>query len=288
MSAPQPRGEAALPPLIPSRSMFKFLFISLTTLLLCQCSSSVHHKGVIPFSLLESPTSKRSAESVSQLGTVAKMNLFCHYSPTQSHSFQQLSRHLQAGDVIAFSMSQSEAWGQLKRAKIQKTSYLLFSYGHLALVVPDQTHPSKLKLLQTAMRQTANIGSDMSYLSDKTWYAYRPPAGSINLSQLSQFTHLVTRSSKPVSYDYTATLGLTNGNIHPAIPCELRKKYTCTTLVVAALHYAGFQLHSARRYGLLDIITPRQVIESWGSLSPIPTTASMSLKHPVSNQHDDR
>ena len=52
-------------------------------------------------------------------------------------------------------------------------------------------------------------------------------------------------------------------SVHVA-PHEIGTEYTCTTLVVAGLHYSGFRLDSTWRGGLLDIVTPRQVVESWG------------------------
>lgn len=87
--------------------------------------------------------------------------------------------------------------------------------------------------------------------------------GFLNNGKLHEFSQHVCANEKS-SYSYIATLGLTNGNTTPQSTSEFEDKYTCTTLVIAAPHHSGLQLHTPRRNGFLDIITPRQVVDSWG------------------------
>jgi hypothetical protein len=158
-------------------------------------------------------------------------------------------------------MSHKEAWKYLKKGTIQKVPYDLFRYGHLAIVTPDSNN--KPVLLQLAMKQMANIDSDLSYLDDKNWVVYRPP--SVDLEKLGEFTQAVTNPAE-VDYDYSGAFGIHNAKHKPMSKEDLSKEYTCCTLIVAALNYSGYELHSTHRCGVLDIITPHQVVESWGKL----------------------
>lgn len=241
------------------------------------CSTQAPHNGLLPFSMMEKPLSKRSAtfkarkskQSPQKMTEVVRYDAMSSTNPTD---LNKARTQIQAGDVIAFYMSQKTAREYLQRGAIQKTPYMLFSYGHLALVVPNpdkdinqQTH-SDLKLLQVAMRQAVNTSDGLEYLADKSWVVLRPPEGSINKVHLHQFTSEVVKkgSSSQKAYHYTAAFGLWNGYHHPVTPAQISKEYTCSTLIIAALNYSGYHLYSARRYGILDIITPRQVTESWG------------------------
>ena len=64
--------------------------------------------------------------------------------------------------------------------------------------------------------------------------------------------------------------GLWNSGIEPSHPEEIGQDYICSTVVVAALHYAGIKLDAVNRGGLLDLISPAQVVKSDGCLVPLP------------------
>ncbi|MGJ8655988.1 MAG: hypothetical protein ACSHX6_06000 [Akkermansiaceae bacterium] len=236
------------------------LFTTAALAVISSCTTSAIHNGRLPFSLMEKPPSHRSAKK-KLTSEVQKMKKVCTYhAEDNQHQLTQYKSQIQPGDVIAFYMSHKEAWQHLKKANIQKVPYDLFRYGHLALVTPDSNN--KPKLLQLAMKQLANIDSDLSYLDDKNWVIYRPP--SLDLPKLKEFTHNVTNPADTV-YDYSGAFGLFNAKHKPLKKEELTKEYTCCTLIVAALNYAGYELHSTHRNGIMDIVTPRQVVESWGS-----------------------
>lgn len=243
---------------------FRIGLSALALSFICSCSQSAIHNGRIPFCLMEKPPSERSANRKLS-GEIQKMEkLITYHAVSNKSELKQNKRKIKNGDVIAFYMSHKEAGKYLKKAKIQKVPYDLFRYGHLALVVPDPANPSKKKLFQLAMKQVANIEDDLSYLDDKNWVIYRPP--SINENKLSEFTRsAVAKSASPKkAYDYSGAFGIINVKHKPSDESEIEKEYTCCTLVVAALHYSGYKLHSTHRGGVLDIITPRQVVESWG------------------------
>jgi len=246
-----------------TKKILKYTFVIFTALaLISSCTTSAIHNGRLPFSLMEKPPSKRSAKKKLS-SKVQRMEKICTYHAEKNQ--QELAKYknqIQPGDVIAFYMSHKEAWLHLKKATVQKAPYDLFRYGHLAIVVPDSNSHNQPKLLQLAMKQVANIDSDLSYLDDKNWVVYRPP--SIDLEKLSEFTQAVTNPAE-IDYDYSGAFGIYNAKHKPQNEEEISMEYTCCTLIVAALNYAGYELHSTHRGGSLDIVTPRQVVESWGS-----------------------
>lgn len=214
---------------------------------------------------MEKAPSKHHALKRSSADSVEKLTIVLRYTSQQQESFPVICEQLQAGDIIAFSMSHSQAREHLKNRNIQKVPYELFRFGHLAILTYPTSNDSKnLHLLQVAMKQQVNADSDLSCLKDQSWIAYRAPIGTISSKKLTEFTTAVC-STGTTKYDYTATFGISNGNIHPSSISEIKKKYTCATLAVAALHHAGFHLHTPLRKGYFDVITPRQVVDSWGS-----------------------
>ncbi len=202
-----------------------------------------------------------------------KMRVVMSYRAS-SGSPAKLLRQLHPGDVIAFHMSHAEAWDYLKHGNIQKVPYELFSYGHIALVVPNP-HGDGLRLLQLAMKQAANAKEGLDYLNDKSWIVYRPPVGFVDVKRLHQFTQRVvqTASDPKSAYDYAGILGLRNAPWQPETLEQVGTTYSCATLVVAGLHYSGFQLDAVHRNGVSDIVTPRQVVESYGRKVTPPSTA---------------
>lgn len=241
------------------------LLISLVSI---GCSTKmIPHNGTFPFSTMENPLSKRSALKKSETKLLVKLEKELTYTPEDSANFEQITNTLKPGDIIAFYMTHAEARDHLKKRKIQKIPYELFSFGHLALIVSNpetSASSSDFRLLQVAMKQRSNADSKLNYLKDKNWIVYRAPRGSINNKKLHAFTKHVCANENS-AYSYTATFGLSNRGLHPNSTSDIKDKYTCSTLVIAALHHAGFQLHAPRRNGYLDIITPRQVVDSWGS-----------------------
>ena len=173
---------------------------------------------------------------------------------------ETLPQDIRIGDVIAFHMSHQKAWKHLSKGKIQKIPYELFSHGHLALVVD---HHGEKRLLQLAMIQAANIDDNFTYLHDKNWTLYRPTS-EINEARLDQFvtTALVKLSHPKKAYDYTGALGLHNRSTTPETIKDIAPEYTCVTLIQAALYYGGHPTRSTFRKGILDIVTPAQVIHS--------------------------
>lgn len=257
------------------------LMISLASLLpvlISSCSQHAPHNGIFPFSAMEKPPSRcsvaRKTRKVKHNGQRPRqMQPVANYRALEDRA--QFPRHiaqLRPGDVIAFYMSHKDARRHLTRFKIQKLPYEVFRYGHVSVIVPDpakklrEQSRSDLKLLQVAMKQAVTASNSLDDLKDKSWIAYRPPIGSIDVARLQSFSResILKCYSPKTSYDFSATFGLGNGNLRPRALTDVRDQYTCATLIVAALSYSGFDLYAERRHGLLDILTPQQTIDAWG------------------------
>ena len=217
---------------------------------LVSCSTTPVHKGRFPFSLMDRPPGGSHLNKADAAFTQLE-----RFSPGET-----LPQDIRIGDVIAFHMSHQKAWKHLSKGKIQKIPYELFSHGHLALVVD---HHGEKRLLQLAMIQAANIDDNFTYLHDKNWTLYRPTS-EINEARLDQFvtTALVKLSHPKKAYDYTGALGLHNRSTTPETNKDIAPEYTCVTLIQAALYYGGHPTRSTFRKGILDIVTPAQVIHS--------------------------
>ena len=257
--------------------------VTLCTLVhfITSCTTQSPHSGIFPFCTMEKPSSRKSVSRRAHDGSQTPQRMTevvrYHYDVSSNEKkFQQAISQIKTGDVIAFYMSHQQARNHLKRGRIQKIPYELCRYGHLSVVVPDpnialhQQTQRDAKLLQVAMKQAITASDDLDHLRDQSWIVHRPPVGSIDSSRLHSFAEIVTvkGSSSDKAYDYAAALGFWNGQFNPVTPEQINDQYTCCTLIVAALHYSGYQLHCARRNGIFDVITPRQVIDSWGTISP--------------------
>ncbi|BDS06116.1 hypothetical protein NT6N_11560 [Oceaniferula spumae] len=251
------------------------LLLGLLCCVITACTTNTPHNGLFPFSAMEKPPSERAVKrktkhSAQQPQQMKKV--ITYHSATDQSKFSQATAQLRAGDVLAFYMSHREARDYLKRGAIQKVPYELFRFGHVSIIVPDPEKPLRsqntndFKLLQVAMKQAVTARVSLEYLRDKSWIAYRPPTDSVDIVRLQSFAReSVSKCCSPdKSYDFRATFGLGNGNIFPKTTDEIRTSYTCTTLIVAALSYSGFDLHAVKRNGRIDVLTPRQVIDAWG------------------------
>ncbi|MGK0184842.1 MAG: hypothetical protein ACI9R3_000616 [Verrucomicrobiales bacterium] len=244
-----------------SRVWRVFLLVTVASWL-SNCSSvQKPHNGRFPFLFLESaPGGKRTVKIRGEMMVPAPMPAVLHYNHESPDSFDDIVGQVRAGDMIGFVMSHKQAAKYLSQGNIQKVPYEVFRFGHLSLVTSDR------KLLSIAMKQAVTADLELRTLRDQSWIVYRTPAGSIDLKRLDEFVEVVTEraSSTSKAYDYTGVIGLWNSGSYPETIDEIADEYTCTTLVLAALNYSGYRVHALHRRGILDIVTPRQVIESSG------------------------
>lgn len=109
-----------------------------------------------------------------------------------------------------------------------------------------------------------NTDSGLEYLKDKNWTVFRPE--KVNRTKLREFVKIAREkgNTKKKAYDYSGAFGLKNASDKPDTQDEISSEYTCCTLITAALYYSGYELHCTKRSGVLDIVTPKQVVTSWG------------------------
>lgn len=236
----------------------------LGVLLIVSCSSDTMHRGRLPFRLLEASPRAEMRSKVAVKGTPSALTVVTDHEGGPVPA--ALREQLEFGDIVTFYLSHREALGELTRGRIQKVPYELFRYGHLALVVPDPEGSGEKRLLQVAMKQAVNAEHGLDYLDDKRWRLFRPPSRSIDVAKLEEFTRIACmRADNPKkAYDYAGVLGWKNAPWRPDEADDIGERFSCATLVVAALHYSGFELDAVHRGGRLDIVTPRQVVRSRG------------------------
>ena len=250
------------------------LVLSLFTTL--GCSDAPLHHGRLPFSLLENPPGGNHLDKPD-----AAFREILRFQPAQD--LATATRELRAGDVVAFHMSHRKATGHLRRGTIQKLPYELFSFGHIALIVENpEDRSGALRLLQLAMKQAANIDDDFNYLADQSWIAFRPTA-PVDPERLNEFvTVVIEKAAHPKkAYDYSGALGIHNRSTTPEHSDDISSEYTCATLVQAALHYSGHPTRGIHRGGLLDVVTPGQVIRAGlKRTNPNPTAPPLNPRSP--------
>ncbi len=201
------------------------------------------------------------------------MEVVVQFDISQPDTFDEKAAQILPGDIVGLVMSHRQAWQKLRKGKIQKIPYELFRFGHVALAVPDPaaspgtaTRPEDLRFLNVAMNQAVEAKENIDWLRDQSWVVYRPPAGSIDVERLRTFTQTVcsTAADPKKAYDYSGAFGVFNVASHPRSTDEIEDQYTCATLIVAGLNYSGYRLQAVHRGGLLDVVTPRQVLDASG------------------------
>jgi hypothetical protein len=282
MPHPQPLDKTTFSTMKSITSIIaRLVILSSLVHFITSCTTQSPHSGIFPFSTMEKPLShkaaiRRSPDNTQPPERMTEVVRYQAHNSSTEKMLQHAIEQIQIGDVIAFYMSHEEARQHIGEGRIQKIPYELCRYGHLCIVVPN---PNKklnaqrsldYRLLQVAMRQAITASDGLNYLNAKSWVVFRPPPRSINHDRLHGFTQSVIKkgSSPKKAYNYTAALGLWNGQTHPDTVDKIADQYTCTTLIISALNYSGYQLYSSRRHGIMDVITPCQVTESWGIRIP--------------------
>jgi hypothetical protein len=176
---------------------------------------------------------------------------------------------LTEGDVIAY---RKETWEARKeiflQGKLNAIGYRLLKYGHLAMVVKDPNDERALRLLSSESFKGPNIGADLDSLQHYSWDVYRLNCWDrVDKKRLYEFIGLVRQKAERwYGYDFSGMFGLWNSNLDPRKPEQIGHDYICSTLILAALQYAGVELDAYQRHGIADIVTPLQIVNSKGRL----------------------
>jgi hypothetical protein len=184
--------------------------------------------------------------------------------------FAEVKESLREGDVIAFRMTGKEARGDLAKGRLGSVGYNILDYGHLAILTHVEGNET-LKLLTTQPFNGPNTKEDVDSISKRSFDIYR--LNRWDKVDLDRFHEFVQKSQDKagtwIGYDFTGMFGVWNSNLRPKEAKAIGHDYICSTLVAAALYYAGADMKVSSRAGWLDLVSPRQVVTSHGRLQDL-------------------
>ena len=175
---------------------------------------------------------------------------------------------LREGDVLAYRMGKWEARKKIFTGKLNNVAYRLYKYGHLAIVVRDPEDMSKLRIFSSESFKGPNMREGLDTLRTHSFDVYRLDKWArLDTARLNEFVQLsMEKAGHWYGYDFSGMFGLWNSNLKPNKPDEIGHDYICSTIVLTALYYSGLELDAYQRGGLLDLVTPAQVVASKGRL----------------------
>ena len=193
-----------------------------------------------------------------QLGT------FSEGQPT----FDKIRKTLREGDVIAYHMKRNEARLAVAKGKLTRLGYRVLDYGHLAILTRQD---GRLRLFSSQSFKGANTLEGVESLRDHSFDVYR--LNRWEKVDRKRFHEFVEKSQEKagswIGYDFSGMFGLWNSKLDPAHADEIGHDYICSTIVAAALYYAGADMKVSNRKGYLDLVSPKQVVTSHGVLREI-------------------
>ena len=186
---------------------------------------------------------------------------------------------LQEGDLVAARLRKIEAGTDFfLKWKKYAAGYTFLKYGHLDLVMRDPGGGDKLVLFTCNGNEGVNIKRDLSDLNNRDWDVYRTKDWNrIDRERLLEFVRkCVVQEKGEESYGDLSSLGFGNANLKPATLQDVDGKYTCSTVIAAALYYAGVELDKTRGSSQMDLVTPKQIVTSKGRFFSVPINESNS------------
>lgn len=220
-------------------------------------------------------TEKPSSRGVSQQASPedrTRFDFVTRFDQQDPPSFASRKAELREGDLIAYWMKKKESRNSIRKGEFNKIGYRLLSYGHLAMVVEDPENNGRLRLFSSQSFQGANVKEDISSLKDHSWDAYRldqwDRIDKRRLKEFIRFAH--SKAGHWAGYDFSGMFALWNSNLKPDHADKIGKDYICSTIVVAAMYYSGLELDAVQRGGILDLVSPKQVVTSKGRIIPVP------------------
>jgi hypothetical protein len=187
-------------------------------------------------------------------------------------AFAEVKESLREGDVIAFRMTGKEARNDLARGRLGAAGYEILDYGHLAILTHVEGNET-LKLLTTLPFNGPNTKEDVDSISERSFDVYRLNRwDKVDLDRFHEFVQKAEdKAGNWIGYDFTGMFGVWNSNLRPDEAKAIGHDYICSTLVAAALYYAGADMMVSSRAGWLDLVSPRQVVTSHGRLQEVKT-----------------
>ena len=229
---------------------------------------------------MEKPSARGPSKSAKpeDLAEFKQVHAFEHKH--NDEAFQKTLGQLREGDVLAYRLGKWEARKEIFTGKVNKVAYRLYKYGHLAIVVQDPENKDKLRIFSSESFKGPNMQEGLETLRTHSFDVYRLNKWErADKTRLNEFVQLAMKKAGHWSgYDFSGMFGLWNSNLKPAKPEDVGHDYICSTIVLTALHYAGVALDSNERGGVLDIVTPAQVVNSKGRyITPPDVTIDIEL-----------
>ncbi|MBA3686377.1 MAG: hypothetical protein H0W72_14220 [Planctomycetes bacterium] len=259
------------------------LFLMVAALFLAGCGEG-RPRGVWALRWMERPSSdgpstRAAPEDVTSFAQVATYD---HRRDRERSA--ALVNDLVEGDVIAYWMSTREARRKLLTGRFSALGYRLLVYGHLAMVVADPERGGTLRLFSSESFTGPNSDEDLASLASHSYDVFRLDRWDrVDTRRLHEFVVLArAKANRWYGYDFSGMFGLWNSPLRPTRPRDIGHDYICSTVVVAALHYAGVALDAVRHGGFADVCTPKQVVTSKGCIVPPPAIvfADLDLREP--------
>jgi len=183
--------------------------------------------------------------------------------------FEDLRKTLREGDVIAYHMETWESRKAILKGKLTRAGYRLLDYGHLAILTGQS---GELRLFSSQSFKGPNTLEGVATLQDHSFDVFR--LNRWDKVDQKRFHEFVMKSEDKagnwIGYDFSGMFGLWNSNLRPDKADEIGHDYICSTVVAAALYYAGADMKVSNRRGYLDLVSPKQVVTSRGVLRAIP------------------
>lgn len=250
------------------RHISPLLFIGIV-FALSGCASTPSNQGgwfALKWMEKPSPNGPSKAASPEDIAQFTLIHSFDHESGDSA--FKQTLNQLREGDVIAYRMGAWEARKKIITGDLTKVGYRLFKYGHLAILVSDPADPNQFRIFSSQSFKGPNLNEGLDTLSTHSFDVYRLDKWArVDKKRLNEFVQLaMQKAGHWYGYDFSGMFGLWNSNLKPGKPDEIGYDYICSTIVLTTLYYAGLELDAYRRGGLLDLVTPAQVVESKGRL----------------------
>ena len=190
----------------------------------------------------------------------------------EDEGFSDVMQELREGDVIAYRMTPKESGGDILKGRVNSVGYSVLDYGHLAILTYVDGNET-LKLLSSQAFKGPNTKEDVHTLKDHSFDVYR--LNRWDKVDLDRFHDFVQKSQEKagnwIGYDFSGMFGVWNSNLRPSEAKAIGHDYICSTIVAAALYYAGADMKVSGRAGWLDLVSPRQVVMSHGYLRELKT-----------------
>lgn len=189
---------------------------------------------------------------------VGKQGPFDHrYQPTvfepvgvvdfRYDSVEDYAQIVQPGDLIINYMRLGRA------AKKREWLFALLPHGH-SMIVLDPHAPEGL--LECRFHGVRRVGPEELKLYSYNLVFRLRDRSILDLARLHEYADLACAGDS--RYDFTTWLGR-NRFVRPDSPTDVGNRYSCSTMVAAAYHYAGVRLSAADTE---RVITPLDVMSS--------------------------